>query len=86
MKKKIYLVNLPDDCGELWLDEKKQPLDWVHCNDASFREEYQKFIIDYLGGELVILRLKLPEKVIDDLVEADCTQKIFELIKKYLPE
>lgn len=81
-KKKIYLVNLDCDCGELWLDENKQPLKWIHCNDATFRSEYQSFIIEYLGGKLIELSPDI--KDYDLLVEADCMESVYEIVKKYL--
>lgn len=84
-KKKIYLIDLPDDGGELWLDENKKPLSWIHCNDATWRDEYQNFIIKYLDGELIQTGLKtLPESVSDALSEADCVEKIYSIVKKYI--
>jgi len=83
-KKKIYLVDLPDDMGELWLDENKQPLSWIHCNDANWRGEYQNFIIEYLGGELVDLYLSMTDADDDLLYEADCKEMIWEVVKKYI--
>ncbi len=52
-KKKIYCINIDGDYGELWLGHDKEPLAHVHSNDANFNEEYQRFIFDYLGVELI---------------------------------
>jgi len=83
-KKKIYLVDLPDDMGELWLDENKEPLDWIHCNDANWRDEYQNFIIEYLGGELIDLHPDISEEDKELLCEGDCKEMIWDIVKKYI--
>lgn len=84
-KKKIYCLRLGGDLGELWLDENKNPLSHVHCNDARFRSEYQKFIIDYFGGELiegyVYAGGKLEEKLLDASGDPEA---ICKLLKKYI--
>lgn len=70
MKKKIYCINIMDDFGELWLDNDKKPLGFVHCNDANFRKEYQEFIINYLGGELIEKSIYIDnEKLINKLYD-----------------
>ena len=87
-KKKIHFVYLDGDVGELWLDENLKPLKWVHSNDATWRDEYHNFIIEYLGGEIVDLTRKLSDHITDEdqdrLYEADCLEYVYEIVKKYL--
>lgn len=52
--KKIYCLKLEGDWGELWLDENKKIIEYVDSNDANFRKEYQSFIIEYFGGQLIM--------------------------------
>ena len=85
-KKKIYLINLPDDAGELWLGEDKKPLEWIHCNDAIWRDEYQGFIIEYLGGELIDVYPKFTDDDIEKLYDLDCKEKIYKVVEKYLKD
>lgn len=83
--KKIYCLALDGDCGELWLDENKKPLAHVDSNDAHFREEYQSFIIEYLGGELIQVFISDfdEEKFYDVCGDLDAMTKFFsKQIKK----
>lgn len=84
--KKIYCIHLDADMGELWLDEDKKPLRWVHCNDAHFRSEYQEFIIDYLGGELIEIFSGdiLSKDEDDELFEVDCMEAAYDLFSDKL--
>lgn len=50
--KKIYCLKLDGDWGELWLDENKKVIEYIHANDATF-DSYHHFIIEYFGGQLV---------------------------------
>lgn len=84
-KKKIYRLRLGGDLGELWLDENKNPLSHVHCNDAIFRSEYQKFIIDYFGGELIEKYVDVDGKLEEKLLDASGDpEAICKLLKKYI--
>jgi len=84
-KKKIYCLTLGGDLGELWLDENKNSLSHVHCNDARFRSEYQKFIIDYLGGELIKGYVDVGGKLEEKLLDASGDpEAICKLLKKYI--
>ena len=84
-KKKIYRLRLGGDLGELWLDENKNPLSHVHCNDAIFRSEYQKFIIDYFGGELIEKYVDVGGKLEEKLLDASGDpEAICKLLKKYI--
>jgi hypothetical protein len=84
-KKKIYCINIDGDYGELWLGHDKEPLAHVHSNDANFREEYQKFIIDYLGGELIKGYVDVGGKLEEKLLDASGDpEAICKLLKKYI--
>jgi hypothetical protein len=84
-KKKIYCLKLYGDLGELWLDENKNPLSHVHCNVARFVSEYQEFIINYLGGELIEKQLCIDAKFKEKLLNASGDpEKICKLLKKYI--
>jgi hypothetical protein len=65
-KKKMYCINIMDDYGELWLGHNKEPIAFVHCNDANFREEYQSFIFHYLNIDLICESIYIED---DDLKE-----------------
>lgn len=85
MKKVLYLISLDNDMGELWLDENKKPLSWVHVNDAQWRDEYHNFIIDYLGGVIVDLYPRLSENDVDKLYEeGDSLESIWKIMKRYI--
>ena len=64
-KKKMYCLSM-DDHGELWLGHNKEPIAFIHCNDANFREEYQSFIFDYLNVDLICENIYIED---DDLQE-----------------
>lgn len=55
-----------DDYGELWLDNDKKPLAFVHCNDGNFRDEYYSFIFDYLNVDFISENIYIED---DDLQE-----------------
>ena len=65
-KKKIYCIRIMDDYGELWLDNDKKPLAFVHCNDGDFRDEYHSFIFDYLNVDFISENIYVED---DDLQE-----------------
>jgi hypothetical protein len=65
-KKKMYCLSIMDDYGELWLGHNKEPIAFIHCNDANFREEYQSFIFDYLNVDLICESIYIED---DDLQE-----------------
>jgi hypothetical protein len=64
-KKKMYCLSMGDH-GELWLGHNKEPIAFIHCNDANFREEYQSFIFDYLNVDLICESIYVED---DDLQE-----------------
>ncbi len=87
--KKLYKVFLDSDLGELWLDENKNLLAHIHCNDGDFRDEYHGFIIDYLGGELInidIHDLGLTQEEMDERQNCYSGEDFFDLIKDKLPK
>lgn len=65
-KNKMYCLSIMDDYGELWLGHNKEPIAFIHCNDANFREEYQSFIFDYLNVDLICESIYVED---DDLQE-----------------
>lgn len=69
-KKKMYCLSIMDDYGELWLGHTKEPIAFVHCNDALFSEEYQSFIFDYLNINLICKSI-----YVDD---ADLEEKLWD--------
>ncbi len=75
--KKLYRIFLDYDLGELWLDENKKPLSYVHSNDGDF-SEYHNFIIKYLGGKLVEPKINTD---IDGIEECDCKEAFYEILK-----
>ncbi len=80
---KIYCIQLDNDCGELWLDENKQPLSWIHCNDGSF-SSYHEFIFDYLKVNFVKIDFpKLSDEDWDSLLEADCMESVYDILKPH---
>lgn len=60
-KKKMYCLCIMDDYGELWLGSNKEPIAFIHCNDANFREEYQSFIFDYLNIDFIHKSIHIPD-------------------------
>ena len=79
----LYYISLDNDCGELYLDENKKPLEWVHCNDATWNS-YLSFIPKYFGGKIVELKPKILDDDYDLLEEADCIESIWKVVKKYI--
>lgn len=82
-KKKIYCINIMDDYGELWLDNDKKPLAFVHCNDANFRDEYHSFIFDYLNVDFISENIyvendDLREKLYDECGDEDAIAKLLK--------
>lgn len=68
-----------DDVGELWLDNDKKPLSFVHCNDANFRE----FIFDYLNVDFIFENIyveddDLREKLYDECGDEDAIVKLLK--------
>ncbi len=74
-KKKMYCLRIMDDYGELWLGHNKEPIAFIHCNDANFREEYQSFIFDYLNVDLICKGIYIED---DDLIEDEMDIKEFK--------
>jgi len=87
-KKKIYCINIDGDYGELWLGHDKEPLAHVHSNDANFREEYQRFIFDYLGVELIYEAFYIKsDKTMNKLYDSSGDEKeIAKILKKQIAE
>ncbi len=85
-KLKIYCINIMDDYGELWLDNNKKPLSFVHCNDANFREEYQSFIFEYLNVEFISKHIYIKNKDLQEkLWDASGDEnEIYKLLKKQI--
>lgn len=82
-KKKIYCINIMDDYGELWLDNDKKPLAFVHCNDGHFRDEYHSFIFDYLNVDFISENIyveddDLREKLYDECGDEDAIVKLLK--------
>jgi hypothetical protein len=89
-KPKMYCLSIMDDFGELWLGNNKEPITFVHCNDANFREEYQSFIFDYLNVDLICKGIyieddDLQEKLWDASGDENATAKLLKVEIDKLP-
>jgi hypothetical protein len=85
-KKKMYCINIMDDYGELWLGHNKEPIEFVHCNDANFREEYQSFIFDYLNVDLICESIYIEDDDLEEKLwdESGDKNAIAKLLKKQI--
>jgi hypothetical protein len=83
---KIYKIYLDSDLGELWLNNEKQPIAYIHADDGHFDSSWYGFVIEELGGELVTLYAN--ELLSDDeygkLYECDCADSFYEVLKDKL--
>jgi len=80
--KKLYLINLQDDVGEVWLNEDGKIIEMVHCNDANF-DSYHEFIIEYFDGQLIQENIYLNQKIKQQIFKHwGDYDKILTIVKK----
>jgi hypothetical protein len=82
----LYKIELDSDLGELWLNNKKKPIAYIHANDSRFDESYYKFLIKQLGGEVKVLYATelLDEEEYELLFECDSQESFYEVLKEKL--
>ena len=83
---KIYKIELDSDLGELWLDDEKQPIAYIHASDGNFRKEYYGFVFKALKAELVELYATdlLSDGEYDALFECDSKESFYDVLKEKL--